>query len=110
MRPGDDLRAGDLNQLVTLEAPSYNPGGDEITGHTVVESDVWAAVEPIRGKEIIESSRDVAEDWALIRIRYQPGLDTIKRVLHGENTYDVENVRNPNSSNRVLELTCKMVR
>jgi SPP1 family predicted phage head-tail adaptor len=110
MRPGDDLRAGDLNQMITLEAPTYNAGGDEITGHTVVETDVWAAVEPIRGRELVESGRDVTEGWALIRIRYQPGLDAIKRVQHGIDVYDVENVRNPNNSNRVLELTCKMVR
>lgn len=107
--PAENLSAGALNKRVTLQAPAYNPSGDEITGYTDVTT-VWASIEPVRGRELTESNRDISEEWTRIRIRYRAGLDTVKQVIHGSTQYDVESIINPQSSNRVLELMCKAVR
>jgi SPP1 family predicted phage head-tail adaptor len=105
----ENLRAGDLNKRVTLQAPTYNPSGDEITGYDDVLT-ASASIEPIRGRELVESQRDISEEWTRIRIRYRAGLDVVKRVVHGETEYDVDSVINPQSSNRVLELMCRAIR
>ena len=106
---GEQVSAGDLNHRVSLEAPTYNPSGDEITGHSAVAT-VWASVEPLRGRELVESGRDVSEQWTRIRIRYRAGLDTIKRAVHGSDIYDIESIIDPFGSRKVLELMCKIVR
>lgn len=105
----ENLRAGDLNKRVTLQAEIRNPTEDEVIGYSPIAT-VWASIEPVRGRELVESNRDISEEWTRIRIRYRAGLDTVKQALHGSTQYDVESIINPQSSNRVLELMCKAVR
>lgn len=104
----EDLRAGDLDQRVTIETPDYNDRGDEIEGHTNPVT-VWASVEPLRGLEAVEAARETSQVDTRIRIRYRTGMDTAKRVTHGAVKYDVRSVRDVNGARKTLELMCRMV-
>lgn len=110
MKPGDDLRAGDLTLRVSLQAPEMNEAGDEIVGWTDIATGVPAAKRGLRGREVLASGRDVNEQWATWTIRFRVGLDTAKRLVWRGEVWEFDGLDNVNGSNRKIELTCRMVR
>jgi SPP1 family predicted phage head-tail adaptor len=110
MKPLDNLPAGDLNQRITLASPALSDDEDEISGYTTLAENVPASKRALRGREIMESGRDVSEQWTEFRIRYREGLDATKRVTHGETDYDVEGIDDPTGNRRVLIITAKVVK
>ena len=107
MRPGDVLRTGELNQRVTLRRPILTEP-DVIDSYEDIDT-VWAKVEPVRGREMMEAGKETAEHDTRIYIRYVPGLDTAKQAVHRGTAYDIRAVVNVNASDRVLELQCRVV-
>lgn len=108
-RDRENINAGDMTRLISLDAPTYNEGGDEITGMDPVVENIWAEKRTLRGQESDEAGRTISVDFDIYRIRYRTGLDTVKQLRDGETTYDVQRVDNVNGRNRVIELTCKVV-
>lgn len=110
MKPGDDVRAGDLDQRVTLSEPVYNNRGDRIEGYNPVHLRVPAAKRSMRGREMLDAGRDVSEHWAIFTIRYRPDVTERMRITHRNEDWNIEAVDNVNGSDRKLELTCKRVK
>lgn len=68
-----------------------------------------AAIEPLRGKEFMESMAVQASVAVRIRIRYSStvaALDATWRAVHGSKVYSIEAVINPEMRNRELQLMC----
>ena len=84
------MRAGKLRQRVTIQdkSVSQNTYGEEVITY-VDWATVWAAVEPLRGREFLEGRQITAEVSTRIRIRYRSGISPEMRVKFGSKVYDV---------------------
>ena len=104
------MRAGALDQRVTLE---QRVEGQDEAGQPFEEwvpvFDAWAAVEPLRGREVIRADAVAAISDVLVKLRYRPGITPAMRVRHGAETYSIASVANIASANREIELMCKRV-
>lgn len=81
---------GKLRHRVTIESSSASRdefGGEVLTWATVAT--VWAAVEPLSGREFLDARRQEAEVSTRIRIRYRAGLVPGMRVTWGDHIYDI---------------------
>lgn len=105
--------AGDYRDYVTIQAPIFNAGNDEVTGWSVF-AQVWANVEPVIKKVQLhlpyQADREVTLFDVEILIRFIPGVDTTMTVLHGVVTYQIRNVADIASRGRELHLACRVAR
>lgn len=104
------MRAGKLRHRVTIQQVTETRSA---TG-AVVEAwgdvaDVWAAVEPLRGREFFASKEFQAQVDTRIRIRYYPGVIPKMRVLWGTRIYLVDSVINPEERDKELQLMCREI-
>ena len=104
------MRAGTLDQRVTLE---QRVEGQDEAGQPFEDwlpyLSAWAAVYPLRGREIVAADAVAAITDVRVIIRYRPGITPAMRVQHGTDTYLIESVANIASANREIELLCKRV-
>lgn len=104
------MKTGELRHRVTIEEKTVTKdsyGGEEVTWSEVAT--VWAAVEPLQGREFLDGRRLEAEISTRIRMRYRSGVLPGMRVTWGDHTYDVEAVIEHESRRRELRLMCREV-
>lgn len=70
---------------------------------------VWAAVEPIRGREYFAAAAVEAEVTLRIRIRYRAGVTPDMRVAYGQRIFDIQSVIDVGGRHREIELMCREV-
>ena len=70
---------------------------------------VWAAVEPLSGREFWAAQQVQAEVTTRIRIRYRQGIRPEMRVLYDGRTYDIQTVIDPEERHVELQLMCREV-
>lgn len=102
------MRAGRLRHRVTLQSKveardSY--GATTITWDD--EATVWAAIEPLSGREYFSQQQIQAEASVRIVVRYYSGLSTAWRVKDGSTYYDIVDVLNHDERNRMMTLMCR---
>ena len=104
------MQAGRLRHQVIIQSrtaasPQRTPSGapDEAWADLYT---VWAAIEPLRGKEFMESQAVNSAVATRIRIRYRSGIDATMRVKFGTTIYSIEAVINLEERNRELQLMC----
>lgn len=103
------MNAGRLDQRVTIERftttrdPDYNT---EIKAWVPLAT-VWAAVEPLNGREYIAAQVAQAEVETRIRLRYRPDLTVVDRINHEGRLHNITTIINPRSGGRELVLMCK---
>ena len=104
------MRAGALDQRVTLEqrVEGQDEAGQPFEDWLPV-FDAWAAVYPLRGREIVAADAVASITDVRVIIRYRPGITPAMRVRHGAETYSIASVANIASANREIELMCKRV-
>jgi len=103
------IRAGELRHRVTIQQnnnPTRGSSGEEIPNWQDVAT-VWAAVEPLRGREFFESQQVNAEVTTRIRIRYRSGIAPTMRAVYGNRIFDIQAVINVDERNRELHLMCR---
>ena len=100
--------AGRLDQRVTIERVTYtqDPMGG-MTEEWAPLATLWAAVEPLNGREFFAASTTLSETTTRIRIRYRPDLTVIDRINHNGTLYDIQAIINPKSGDRELVVMCK---
>jgi SPP1 family predicted phage head-tail adaptor len=97
------IAAGRLRHRVTIQAltPVYDSDGDVIQDQNTGEvlrvwttlGEVWAAVEPISGREFIQSAETQSQITTRITIRRQDFTVTAAmRALHGVKVYNIHGV------------------
>jgi SPP1 family predicted phage head-tail adaptor len=109
MRRDDDVRAGELTARVTLRGTVLNEDDEEIQGAVLAEN-VPAQKRVLRGRELTEAGRDVAEQWTEFRIRYRAGLDSTTRLEQDGRAYNVQAIDDPTGNRRVLVISARAVR
>ena len=88
------MRAGALKDQVTVQVISETPdtfgnAGNTWWGNIATVPTVWAAIEPLSGREFFEAQRAAAEVTHRIRIRYRADLTAKHRVTFGSRIFDV---------------------
>lgn len=103
------IASGQLTKRVTLKsvatAPSATTGAPSNAETTVAT--VWAAIEPLQGRELAEAQSRHTEVEVRIRIRYRPGVIAALRAYYGARRYDIKGVIDPLERHEELHLLCK---
>ena len=102
------MKAGKLDQRVTLERQSrvLGPLGQPVNAWAPLMT-VWAAVEPLVGREYLAAQAAQSEVTARVTMRYRTGITAQDRVIHNGTTYGIESLVDVRSGNRELVLMCK---
>jgi SPP1 family predicted phage head-tail adaptor len=106
------MRAGRLNRLITLQQESETEPTDNLNTPVVEWQDVvrvWASVEPLRGREYLETKNVNPELSVRVRIRYLEGVSRKMRVKYGERIFNIESVIDVEEQHREMELMCSEV-
>ena len=102
------MNSGDLRHRVELQqrVKSRNAVGEE-TYSWLTYATVWAAVEPLTGRELYEAQQISAEVTVRVRVRYLKSVSVEHRVLFDSRGFNVNFVQNIEERNRELVLLCK---
>ena len=63
---------------------------------------IWAAIEPLQGREFIAAQSTQSETTGKIRIRYRSDVTTAMRGVFGEKIYNFLSIINQDQRNREL--------
>lgn len=66
-----------------------NATGEEVPAYDKLVAEVWAAVEPLSGREWIEANQLQSGVTIRIRIRYRDDIRAEMRVVEGTHTYHI---------------------
>lgn len=101
------MKAGQLRHLITIEQPTETR--DSMGGTITVWvpfATLWAAVEPISGREYFAADKVNAEESHRIRIRHYPGITSKMRAKWNDRTFNIRAVLNIQERNREIHLMC----
>jgi len=104
------MRAGKLRHRVIFKASSAvkdGYGAETLTWTTYAT--VWAAIEPISGREMIQADQMQAETTIRVRVRYNASVEPEHRIYFGTRVLEIVSVINLTERNRHLELLCKEI-
>ena len=104
------MRAGRLRHFVTIEhlvagSPDQLPTG-ELDRSWATFAQVWASIEPLKGRELFAAQSVHSEVTALVVMRYLADVDATMRVNHGGTYYMIEARIDPEQRHRELQLWC----
>lgn len=68
---------------------------------------LWAAVEPLRGREYFSAMTEHADVTTRIRIRYREGIDRTMIVRFGDTEFEILHIIRPEFGKKELQLMCK---
>lgn len=100
------LKAGDLDQRVTLQSRSVVKdanGQDVITW--VPEASVWAQVQAVRGREFFAAAQVQQEQTVKVRIRYRTDVLLSWRLVWQGRNHDITGIV-PVGRKDMLEIMC----
>lgn len=102
------MQAGRLRHRVTIEYPLkiQNESGEVIVDTWRELATVWAAVEPIAGREYLTASEIRAGVTTRIRMRYRDDITPEMRATHDGVIYSIDAVIPINLLGRELHLMC----
>ena len=102
------MRTGRLRHRVKIQhyTESQNAFG-EATKNWTDYATVWAAVEPVKGREFWESQQINAEITTKVTMRYLAGVKPKMRILYDTRIFEIDSVINVDERNRELQLLVK---
>lgn len=99
--------AGALEQRITIQ---QRVAGVNALGQAVQSwadyAVVWAAVDPLRGREFFAAGQTQSEVTTRFTIRWRQGITSTMRVVWRGQPYDVLAVIEPQGGKQMLELMC----
>jgi len=111
------MRAGRLRHRVTLQSPveTLDSHGQPVKTWADV-ADVWAGVEPLRGREraaigpdVHGDAQDINELDTRVPIRYRSDVTIDWRVEFEDRHFEIKAIIDPDMRHRELDLLCKEV-
>lgn len=99
--------AGRLRHRIVIQSPTetINSYGErEQTWATFAT--VWASIEPMRGRELLEAQQINAELSVKIRIRYLASVKPKYRISWDSRTFEINSIANIEERDREIELMC----
>lgn len=102
------MQAGRLDQRVTIERATITQDDwGQVTETWAPLATVWAAVEPLNGREFIAAASVQSEVTTRMRLRYRNDLASTDRITHEGTVYDIQAIINPRSGDAELVLMCE---
>jgi len=101
------LAAGKFDQRISIDAKAITRSaiGEEVVTWLPV-AEVWARVEPIRGREWFAAAQQQDATDHRVTIRYRAGITREMRVLWRGEPLDIVSVIDVNARRENLELMC----
>lgn len=104
------MQAGKLRHRVVLKTASETQNSfGELTRTYATLATVWAAVEPLSGREYLDARQIEAAVDTRIRIRYRSDVTSRTQVTWNSHTYDIQSVITDPTNARELQLMCREV-
>ena len=106
------MRAGRLRHRIAIRRKPVAAGQDsfgEPTYTPEVYDTLWASVEPLSGRELLEAQQMAGEVSIRIRIRYRSGITPGMQVLFDDRELDIEAAIHTEERKRELLLLCREV-
>lgn len=104
------MQAGWLRHRITIKDKQISraDNGEEVITWADHYS-AWASIEPLRGREYLESKQIVADVDTRIRLRHQPDETPLPRmrVYFGSRIFEIVSVVNVKEKGAELNLMCK---
>lgn len=100
---------GRMRRRVTIQEKTVTRGstGEELVTWSTVAT-VWAAVEPLNGREYLESRQTQANVDTRVTIRYRSGMEPTMRLLTSDSRIlHIESVIHKNERFRELVIMCR---
>ena len=104
------MRAGRLRKWVQVQESTVTI--DAAGGAVDTWAKVWdrrAAIEPINGREMVESDQVRTVATVKILMRWWDGLKATHRIKYGSRIFEINHIINRNERNREYELLCTEV-
>lgn len=101
------MNPGQLRHRITIQQPTETV--DQYKRPTTGWADyatVWAAVEPLRGREFLLAQNINTELTIRVRIRYLRGVTPGMRVKYGDRIFDIQSVIDLEERHREMHLMC----
>lgn len=70
-------------------------------------SETWAAIEPLRGRELFAAQQANAEVTTRITVRYRTGIDRTMKATYKGTEFEFLYIINSNYEGRELQIMCK---
>lgn len=104
------MNPGELRHRITIQQPTEikDQYKRPVTGWADFAM-VWAAVEPLRGREYLLAQNTNTELTVRVRIRYLKGVTPGMRVLYGGRVFDIQSVIDVDERHREMHLMCAEV-
>lgn len=101
------MGAGRMDKRVTLQAQTStrNAIGEPVVAWADVAT-VWAAVEPLQGREFWAQQQVQSEVTTRVRIRYRAGITPDMRVVHQGRVLNIASVIDPQERHDEMQLMC----
>lgn len=96
-------------QIYDKGTVTRNGTGEEIPAYDDLVATLWAAVEPMSGREFIEATQVQADVTMRIRIRHRSDIRPEMRVVEGSHTYQIESVLDQGGERKETWLMCHEV-
>ncbi len=104
------MRAGQLRHKIKIQQKTTTKDSEGIPFETWTDfAAVWAAIEPLQGREFFSAQAVNAQVTTRIRIRYQAGISPTMRVSYGTRVFDIQAVIDVEERHRELQLMCQEV-
>lgn len=102
------MDAGRLDKRVTLRSKvvAQDAWGAPVETWSDVAT-VWAAIEPLSGREFFAAAQVQAEQLTRITIRHRSGVTPSLRVVWGDRSFDVQAVIDWRERHEFLQLMCR---
>lgn len=103
------MRAGQLRHQVTLQQLGARvddgTGGGSIPFNDVAS--VWAAIEPLTGRELLDAGQYDPSLTHRVRIRYYAGVRPSWRIKYATRLFDVKSIADLEERHREMDLMCE---
>ena len=101
------MRGGRLRHRVIIQTPTeVNDSRGQAIKTWATFATVYAAVEPISGREYFDAAQINAEITTKIIIRSLPGVTQKMRVSYDSRLYNIQSIININERDREMHLFC----
>lgn len=97
---------GRMVHRISIQKPGQ--GWDE-SGAVIVWEDfivTWAALEPIRGTDVVRGGQITTQLYVTVTMNYQSGINASMRVSSAKGVYVIQSVENPLERDVLLVLNC----
>jgi SPP1 family predicted phage head-tail adaptor len=102
------MQAGNLRHRITIQSATtaQDAYGEPVRLWTTFAT-LWAAVEPLQGREYFVGQQMQSEVSTRIRVRDYPGITPLMRVYWDSRYFQIESIITDPTNRRELHLMCR---